>query len=164
MRFPFAAGILALALAGAVWIVSRQPEIRVLFDSTTPSENPLDFLDRLPELRAPQETPPPVPGTPRAAGAGRDREAEEAPIRPEDDPAPEVVNQVANDEVARVLMRILAARGLADGISIAVTDREVAIHGAVSTSEQRDQILEVVEGGREARRIGAENLTVRSAD
>ena len=66
MRIPLRIGAVALLLAGLAYLALQRPEIRVLFESTPPSENPLDFLDELPEVRAP-ETRSPDPAAHRAA-------------------------------------------------------------------------------------------------
>jgi hypothetical protein len=70
-------------------------------------------------------------------------------------------NRVANDVVSRVLLQILAAKKVADGISLVVTDNSVVVAGTVGSDEKRKQILEIIEKGRETRRIDAINLVVR---
>jgi hypothetical protein len=160
MRLPLGI-VVGLFLAGLAYVAYQRPEIRVLFEPSTTPENPLEFLERLPEVRAPEASPPDADAT-RPAG---DRSGAEAASPPEPDrPIPEAVNQIPNEEVSRVLMQILAARNLARSISISVTDREVAISGEVNSPEERVQILDIVERGREARRINSENLVLRRGD
>ena len=63
--------------------------------------------------------------------------------------------------MSRVLLQILAAKKLADGISLMVTDNSVVVAGTVDSDQKRKQILEIIEKGRETRRIDAINLVVR---
>jgi hypothetical protein len=96
-----------------------------------------------------------------------ERKKPQKPATPELDPEPpdepEVVqNVVPNRDVARVLMQILAAKKLADGISISVSDEAVMIHGEVSSSAKLDEIVAVVEKGRESRKIESSHVSILS--
>jgi hypothetical protein len=82
------------------------------------------------------------------------------------DPAAEVPpagrNQVDNRTVERVLLQILAAKNLAAGVTIGVTDEFVRVAGTVGSEESRRQNLDIIERGREARQIDAKDLMVRN--
>jgi hypothetical protein len=152
-RIAIAGVALVGLLAAAVYFLSQDPKVRSLFESAPARENPLEFLENLPEPKV----PPPVV----------ERKKPQKPAPPEVDPEPsnepEVVqNMVPNRDVARVLMQILAAKKLADGISISVSDEAVVIHGEVSSSAKLDEIVAVVEKGRESRKIDTTHLSVAS--
>ena len=79
----------------------------------------------------------------------------EAPAEP-----PAVLNTVENQVVSRVVLQILAARNLASGIVLSTSDQVIIVEGTVDSIEKRNQILDVIEKAREARRIDAERLVV----
>ena len=152
-RIAIAGVALVGLLAAAVYFLSQDPKVRSLFESAPARENPLEFLENLPEPKV----PPPVV----------ERKKPQKPATPELDPEPpddpEVVqNVVPNRDGARVLMQILAAKKLADGISISVSDEAVMIHGEVSSSAKLDEILTVVEKGRESRKIDSSHVSIVS--
>jgi hypothetical protein len=153
--------VLSLLLAGG-YKAYQHPKVKQLFNSPEKKENPLAFLEDLPEL-TPKPLPPkrtprsprPVPQVPR--------EQETVEVRDgavEDTEVIEYQNQVPNEELRRVLMQILAARKLASGISLIVTDRRVEVVGEVQDAESRRKILETVDKGREARRLDGTKLVV----
>jgi hypothetical protein len=57
-------------------------------------------------------------------------------------------------------MQILAAKKLASELSMSVTDTEIALHGTVDSRETLNRILEIVDKGREYRKINVDNVTV----
>ncbi len=158
MRYVWA--IMAVLILGAVgYYVYNLPEVNVLFQSEKRPEEPLDFLENLPEPKIPE----PAPRKPRKAPEPSPKPAVAAPA-PQKTP-PEVAepvgqNQVPNAVVARTLMQILAAKKLASGLSLSVTDTEIAIHGTVDSREKAREILDVIEKGREYRKINTDDLTV----
>ena len=79
----------------------------------------------------------------------------------ESEPDPEYHNQVPNEQLRKVLMQIFAAKKLAEGVSLSVTDDEVSLAGEVASAEERKQILDIVDKGREARRIDGQYLKVK---
>ena len=142
---------LAVVLGASAYFLSDNPKIRALFESGPPRENPLGYLDRLPEPKVP---PPPV-----------ERKAPRKPAEPVADPEPPdepeaIQNMVPNRDVGRILMQILAAKKLADGIALSVTDEAVVIYGEVSSAAKRDEIVAVVEKGRERRKLDSSHVTV----
>ncbi len=70
-------------------------------------------------------------------------------------------NQTPNETVGRVLLQILAAKGLSRGISLEVSDESVGIFGEVDSDEKRKMILSLIDKGRESRRLDATGLTVQ---
>jgi hypothetical protein len=70
-------------------------------------------------------------------------------------------NQTPNETVSRVLMQVLAAKGLARGISLEVSDESIAIFGEVDSDDKRQRIINVVEKGREGRHLDASRLIVQ---
>lgn len=150
-KIAIAGVVLVGLLAAAIYFLSQDPKVRSLFESAPPRENPLDFLENLPEPKVPP--PVVVREKPRKKPT---REAE-----PEPPSEPEVVqNVVPNRDVARVLMQILAAKKLADGISISVSDEAVVIHGEVSSAAKLDEIVAIVEKGRESRKIDSTHVSI----
>ena len=94
------------------------------------------------------------PQRPHPASLNRDTGQ---PTRPQE-PSP---NQVPNQEVGRVLLQILAGQKLHDGISISVTDKYIRVAGELDSEEKKHQLLKILDGGREARRIDTRSLVVR---
>lgn len=162
MRFFVKLVLLAAVFVGAYYLYQR-PEIRELFEKSEPKEDPLAFLTDLPEIK-----PKPIPDRSRNRRPLRNLEAEtasQAEIETEVDEAeavPEYQNQVPNEQLRKVFMQILAAKKLTDGVSLSVNDDHISIVGSVASSAQRDQILDVIEKGREARRIDARHLEVKN--
>lgn len=152
---------LALIVAGAVlfrwsgcW---EDPRVRSLFgsDRSDRTERPLRFLEDLP---APVQPPEQPIGRQRSAPS---RETRPSPVRQRPETAPGT-NQVPNAVVARTLLQILRAKGLASGISLAVTDGEVQVYGTVPSEERLREILAVLEQGRETRRINTDGVTIEA--
>ncbi len=156
MRYAWAL-VAVLILGAAGYYVYQLPEVNVLFQSERRPENPLDFLENLPEPKVPE----PAPRSP--AKSPKPRPAIAAPTPQATSPEvtePVGENQVPNGEVGRTLMQILAARKLASGLSMSVTDTEIALHGTVDSREKLRQILDTVEKGREYRKINTDDLIV----
>lgn len=149
-------GLLVVGAAG--FYVYHLPEVNVLFQSETRPARPLDFLENLPEPEVRKPTPRPRAERRSAPQPQSPPSAPEAPSVDNIQPAGE--NQVPNGEVGRILMQILAAKKLASGLSMSVTDTEIALHGTVESRDTLKRILEVVEKGREYRAINLDNLTV----
>lgn len=148
--------VLLLLVAGAAYWAYQDPKVRSLFSTSSEKpEDPLDFLEDLPEIQPTQEPLPSDRATTR-------RQAPEPPAQQESQAAQPVApqNQVPNDEVARVLVQILTAKGLASGVNLAVTDEAVVLTGEVASQDRRQAIIDTVEKGREAREIDASGLTV----
>ena len=147
--------ILGGLLAASIYFLSDHPRVQSLFESGPPREDPLGYLDRLPEPKVP---PPPAPRkTPRKPA--------EPVAQPEPQAEPDAIeNTVPNKELGRVLMQILAAKKLADGIALSITDEAVVVYGEVSSAAQLEEILAVVEGGRESRKADVSHVTVASGE
>ncbi len=156
MRRIATVGVVLVALLGAsIYFLSDNPKVRSLFESGPPREDPLGYLDRLPVPKVP---PPPVKRKPPRKPAEPVAESE-----PESEPEA-IQNMVPNQKVGRVLMQILAAKKLADGIALSVTDQAVVIYGEVSSAAKLDAIVAIVEQGRESRKVDASHVTVASGE
>ena len=89
------------------------------------------------------------------------------PMRPISPPGrgtsipPSQPSQTPNETVSRVLMQVLAAKGLVRGISLEVSDNSIAVFGEVDSDDKRQRIISVVEKGREGRRLDASRLIVQ---
>lgn len=144
-----------LAILAAILVVGgyafyRSPQGQEIFTRPDREESPLEFLERLPEIE-PMEPKP-----------QRNRQ-DAAPERQSQDvaePAAPYRNRVPNSEVASTVMQILAARGLASGVSVSASDTRVEVSGTVKSRADREQILDILEKAREARRIDAAALVV----
>lgn len=154
-RISIVALVLVGALAAGAYFLSDDPKIRSFFNSGPRRENPLGYLDRLPEPRIP---PAPVKRPPRR------KSVTVPPEQPTETEPVEVQNRVPNSEVARVLTQILAAKKLADGISLSVSDEAVEVSGSVASREQLEAIVAVIEKGRESRRIDTSQVTIAAGE
>lgn len=154
--------IVLLALAAGGYALYSRPEIRALFESAEKQGDPLDFLEDLPEV-----TPKPPPQKqPSASERQAPNTTERAPSREGPLPsgqeaAPDVQNQVPNDEVAHVMMAILAAKKLGRHLSISVTDDQIIVYGEVDSAQEKQQIREILEKGRETREVNTDHLTIQ---
>jgi len=156
--------VAALGIAG--YFIYQQPEVKVLFQpAKAPPKDPLSFLKKLPEIHPPTPTPrrkPVRPSTTPSAAV----DTTEAPAFPADAEAPEAAgepsaaNQVPNDELARLLLQVLAAKRLVTGISIGVSDTEVLVHGEVASQERLDEIRRLLEKGRESRTLNLSGVKI----
>lgn len=136
----------------------REPEPKSL---SSPPPEPVATAP-VPERPAPPRKPSEVQAGIVGARPGPEQAREAAhPVEEEAKEPPAAHNQVANDVVSRVLLQVLAAKKLEYGISIGVTDNSVTVAGTVDSEEKRKQILDIIEKGRETRRIDATNLVVR---
>lgn len=158
-RFGFLL-FLMLFLGGTAYILYHSsPKLRSLFVPRQEVENPLAFLEELPPL-SPQARNENTPPSPQVRTPETIQLPPPAPAEPD---RPSRVNTVPNEEVARVLMQILQAKGLASGLTLAVSDEEIQVGGQVDSPEARESILRILEQGREARRLEATRLHVRTA-
>jgi hypothetical protein len=151
--------VLIAVLLGAGYYVYQRPEIQELFRQSNREGDPLAFLEDLPEINprpVAKRSEKPRRLTPVVAAEPAPEAEMEQP-----EPSPEYTNQVANDQLRKVLMQILAAKKLTKGISLAVTDSAIIVTGEVESSEKRKQILDVIDRGREARRLEDQHLTVK---
>jgi hypothetical protein len=145
----FGGGALLLAAAGML-LLYRDPRVRDLFRPLSPDTG---------TYVAPTVAPPPPrkeKELPRAAAAPR--RAQDISQKPDQTVLP--ANLSPDPVVERVLLQILAAKGLSDGISIGVTSTKIVVKGQVASQEQRKEILSIVDRGRESRRIDATGLAV----
>ena len=161
MRLLAKVVVLSLLLVGG-YTAYQHPKVKVLFQSSEKQENPLGFLEDLPEL-----TPKPAPPkrSPRQSRRVQQVPVEQSTVEEQsqsegETDAVEYQNQVPNEELRRVLMQILAAKKLVSGISLVVTDKRIEVLGRVKDEESRRKILETVDKGREARVLDGSNLLV----
>ena len=155
MRWLVSIGVLA-ALGAGVFYLAQDPRISALFTgSAEQEEDPLEFLEDLPEV-----DPDSIPERPQR----RSRRYSAAPP-PEyyEDQAQSAsggaTNQVSNQETARVLGQVLRARGY-DGVSLDVTDTRIRVSGTVPSQGAREDVLSIIEKGRENRRVDASALQI----
>lgn len=156
--------MLAIVLAVGVggYALYQRPEIRELFQTSEPKRAPLDFLENLPKVSPKPPAPKPPP---RSQSREQDSTASSKAGAAETPPAAQSVrNQVPNDEVAHVLLGILAAKKLGRYLSLTVTDDEIVVYGEVASDAEKRQIRDILDKGRETRRINLEHLTVRGTE
>jgi hypothetical protein len=153
-------------LAWGAYRLYQEPRVQELFHEPEPKSisNPIPPAETEPVRQKPATVRKargiraeivgavPAPKRLRAAAPSAEEQTEEPSA---------AQNRVANDVVSRVLLQILTAKKVADGISLVVTDNSVVVAGTVASDEKRKQILEIIEKGRETRRIDAINLVVR---
>jgi len=145
------------------------------------------FLFQSPQLREllgsreqrPAASPRPAPARPsplRSSSPSRDSPPSSRPEKPTkavvqppeepsqqpEEPQPTIQNQIPNRQLASTLLQIMAARSLAYGVSLSVTDETIEINGETDSEESRAAILEIIEKGRESRKIVIQQLAVRA--
>lgn len=129
-------------------------------------------LERPPPSAAPAATrtspvrrsPPPSPPAKSSRPETPVEERVDLPAPPRAQPAeapPAVQNQVPNRQLASTLLQIMGARGLAYGVSLSVTDDTIEVNGETASAENRATILEIIEQGRESRRIVIQHFVVK---
>ncbi len=133
--------------------VYRDPRVQDLFRSAPRAGS------KRPIARPLKPSVPEQPVRTKRAAAPAPPEKNHGPSRePGVESAP--VNQVPNETVSRVLMQVLAAKGLSRGISLEVSDRSIRVFGEVDSKEKRETIISLIEKGRENRQLDATRLTV----
>lgn len=145
----------AIILLVAAAHVYRDPRVQDLFRSVPKAGSAKKQIVR-PATRALLEQP---------TGAG----SSAAPVAVVKNPAPPQEHDIAsarpdqtpNDTVSRVLLQILAAKGLARGIALEVSDESIRIFGEVDSDDKRRKIIGLIEKGRESRRLDTTRLTIQ---
>lgn len=165
MRLASCVLIVVALLGWGAYRLWQEPRMREVFGvSQSGPDTSLPLKNKLIVLRnaLPGQPSAGKSGTsPDAARADKAQDAVAAGSGAEDPVA--VRNQIDNKTVERVLLQILAAKRLSDGVTLSVTDESVRVEGAVASEESRRQILDIIEKGREARRIDAKDLLVRTS-
>ena len=137
---------------GLVWggyVQYQDPRVRELFGTSPPLPRPL-------RISQPTGAPP----------AGKQKKVRKMPpTKPQpvraQKPGPQSI--AANRQLASTILGILAARQLASGISLTVTDDALAVIGQVGDKEKKRRLLEVLDNARGHRRLDSTLLTVSSA-
>jgi hypothetical protein len=155
------AGLAVVAGVGG-YLIWQDPRVKSLLGPSVSREDPLKFLRDVqvpepPPRRAEPARPVRKP-EPGRNGTGLDDAQQSDPVS-----GPAALNQVPNPEVARVLIQILKARNLTSGISLSVTDTEIAVFGRVPDEAHLNEIREILEKGREARRVNLSQVQVEPA-
>jgi hypothetical protein len=148
----------AIILLVAVANVYRDPRVQDLFRSVprTPgagsaqkqASRPAPHASHAKPTRA--ESLPAAPTVPNRHVQPQELEVESA----RDD-------RVPNETVSRVLLQVLAAKGLARGVALEVSDESIKVFGEVDSEDKRETILTLIEKGRGSRRLDAAGLTVQ---
>lgn len=143
--------IILLVVAAHVY---RDPRVQELFRSA-PTKDAVKRQPGHAVVRRPSA--PPIPSKPTIPettvnGTTQSQEHTRASVRP---------NQVPNETVSGVLLRVLAAKGLAQGIALQVSDESIKVFGEVDSDAKRRDIIALIEKGRENRRLDVTELTVQ---
>ncbi len=145
----------AVILLVAVAHVYRDPRVQDLFRSVPKAGS----SKRLPARTATPSAPEPPA---RAARAPAATTVSKNGVLPEErNVASAAANRIPNETVGRVLLQILAAKGLSRGISLEVSDGSIKVLGEVDSNEKRQAIISLIEKGRESRRLDAAGLVVQ---
>lgn len=161
----------------AGYFLLQTPSGREFFLGSESKEDPLAFLEETSETfpyRKYEEPAEPDRGDersePKRPGRAAPPVTQKAP-KPQEPPktaAPpgevepvSVEPAIPNQDLARLLLGILRARNLAEGISLGVANDSLSVIGEVESEEVRNQILEILENGRGARRLEAAELRVK---
>jgi len=148
--------LLVAGLAVGAYYLWSSPQVRELFQPAgTSDEDPLAFLkEERSDLRSESRRAAKTGGRGLATTPGVVKEAPSA--------SPETPPLESNQQIARTLIGILKAKGLASEISLSVTDSQVTVHGEVESKEKKEQILEVLNLGRGSRVLDHRQLTIAS--
>jgi hypothetical protein len=151
VRF-WSAILFIILLVGGIY-VSQIPAVRALFVKTEKTEDPLDFLNDLPEVNP--RTPPDEKKTtkPRKYFAGE--------FEPDLGESGPVSDQSSNSETSKVLMQVFKAKGLAEGISLSVSDDTIQVIGTVKSEAEYTEVLSLLEKGRGARLVDSSEFKVK---
>ena len=147
----------ALGLSAGVYYLWSTPRIQELFrPATTRREDPLAFLKEEAESVARPDIPTPEKPrkkqvVPREKGRVTDTTSEQEV---------DMSSSERDHEVARTLIGILKAKGLADHISLSVTRSRLYVYGEVRSDEEKQRILEVLNLGRGDRKLDDSQFTV----
>jgi hypothetical protein len=146
--------LIGMVLGGG-YTLYRQPPIQDLIKPAAKTDDPLKFLEREvpvnPRVRREESS-----ASEAAKLAPGGQNPDERKKRQDSDP----VSGPSNQEISRVLLGVLRAKGLGRGISIAVSDTEVIIGGLADSAGEREQMIRIVEKGRGHRNIDASSLRV----
>lgn len=154
-----AAGFLAalIILSWGAYRLQQEPRVRSLFGSSQKEDSGASFPleNKLVVVRR----GPPAGESPGEVKAASGAAATQAP--PAANAPAALHNRVDNATVELVLLQILAAKKLGDGIALSVTDGFVRVAGTAGSEDDRRRILDIIEKGRESRQIDASALRVR---
>ncbi len=140
-------------LAGAAHLY-RDPRVRELFRSA-----PKVGRDPKSISTAPSMVKPSQPTASRSKGTHRQTSIPQ-PREPVLEPEDTFRNLTPNETVGRVLLQVLAAKDLASGVSLEVSDRAIRVFGEVESTEKRQAILAIIDKAREMRQVDANGLIV----
>ncbi len=142
-------GIILLVAAAHLY---RDPRLRDLFRSSSGAAPAHKRQEGIAAAPAPLRKMPGKVAAPLRTGR----------IGPEsDNRAPAAAARSPNELVSRVLMQALAAKKLAAGISLQVSDDAIEAFGEVPSAEDRAALLRLLEKGSEGRRVDASRLAVK---
>ena len=143
-----------VVLGGLVWagyIQYQDPRIQELFGGKHQPEV-------LPSPRPARiSQPAPAPSQRKQKKPSQTPAAKPEEVRAE---KPDPQSIAAHRQLASTVLRILAARQLASGISLTVTDDMLAVIGQAADEEKKREILDILENARGHRRLDATLLTV----
>jgi hypothetical protein len=145
----------AVILLVAVAHVYRDPRVRDLFRSVPKAGSSKGLPARTATHSAP-EPPAPAARAPAATTVSKKGAPPE-----ERNVVSAAANRIPNETVGRVLLQILAAKGLSRGISLEVSDGSIKVLGEVDSNDKRQAIISLIEKGRESRRLDAAGLVVQ---
>ena len=165
MRLTIGFLTVLIVLTWGAYRLWQEPRVRDLFGASGPgltSRTPLPLKNKLVVVRSALPAQSPTGKVkPILGAAGGDKAAAAAAADPATEDPLAGQNRVDNGTVERVLLQILASKNLAAGVTLGVTDEYVQVAGTVGSEESRRQILDIIEGGRGARKIDAKDLIVR---
>lgn len=155
VRLVVAVSLVLVLAVGILYLTDDPRVVNLLTSSLTSSESdedPLAFLEDLPEVT------PKAESAPVQRKSRRPRYSAAPPPEYHEPASSEPANSVSNAETLRVLTQVLRARGF-DGVSLEVTDAQIIVSGTVESTADRRQILALLERGRENRSLDTSGLT-----
>lgn len=145
-------GVIVLSgLGWAGYVQYQDPRVRELFGG---KRQPEALASPQPARISPPATPP--------SRKKQKKVSQTPPAKPEAARAkkPDPQSAEMNRQLAFTVLGILAARQLASGISLSVTDDKLAVIGKAANEDKKREILNVLENARGHRRLDATLLTV----
>lgn len=146
MRLVWVAVLVVFVAAGSYYIY-QTPQVRQLLKPASKPQKPLEFLERRPGSRPEKDSTraKPVPA--------------ETNIQPDEEIVPPAAPQ-SDQELLRLILRILAAKRLSDGVSVSAHQGKIAIHGAVESARKREAILRIAKAVCAGRELDTTGLSV----
>lgn len=138
--------MVGLLVAGSYYVY-QIPQVQQLLKPSPKPQKPLEFLERRP------------PSVPEKVRTGTEAAKPEAKIEPDEEIIP-AASSLSDQETLRLILRVLAAKRLSDGVSVSAHQGKMSIHGVVESARKREAILRVAKAASAGRELDTSGLSV----